>query len=406
MAGLLDSIWPYIPPGFREAIFGGNDYTQRQPSPGLAPAQAAPTQRPGLLSPLMEMSPGADIRDAVGYSDSSFNNLAAGNIGQGLLDMAYIPASLAGIMLPGSSSQYRKAGGAVTDAIDAARRIEDPINAYHSSPHDFKQFDISKVGTGEGAQAYGHGLYAAENRNVAHEYRDMFIAENGFEGKNFVLEIDGTRVSPNDLDQVTREAALILRDAGGDVNKALQEIRSSYYPEAQDRMAQAINSLASGGAVFKPAAHTYEVAIHARPEEFLDWDAPLRDQPTHIRDFFTNKPEVAPERLDVPIDPNAGTYTDFDIPGQLAYYRLGNRTLNSPDASAALREAGIPGIKYLDQGSRGSIMNPDWKRGTTSNYVVFDDKLIEILRKYGLLGPMLGGAAATGLLGGGDDRQY
>ena len=37
------------------------------------------------------------------------------------------------------------------------------IRAYHGSPYDFEKFDISKIGTGEGAQAYGHGLYFAEN---------------------------------------------------------------------------------------------------------------------------------------------------------------------------------------------------------------------------------------------------
>ena len=38
-----------------------------------------------------------------------------------------------------------------------------PIRAYHGSPHDFERFDTSKIGTGEGAQSYGHGLYFAEN---------------------------------------------------------------------------------------------------------------------------------------------------------------------------------------------------------------------------------------------------
>src|SRR5262245_55132228 len=36
-------------------------------------------------------------------------------------------------------------------------RINNPIRAYHGSPHDFERFDASKIGTGEGAQSYGHG---------------------------------------------------------------------------------------------------------------------------------------------------------------------------------------------------------------------------------------------------------
>ena len=42
-----------------------------------------------------------------------------------------------------------------------------------------------------------------------------------------------------------------------------------------------------------------------------------------------------------------------------------------------LRDAGIPGIKYLDQGSRAAGEG-------SRNYVMFDDKLIDILRKYGI----------------------
>jgi len=44
-----------------------------------------------------------------------------------------------------------------------------------------------------------------------------------------------------------------------------------------------------------------------------------------------------------------------------------------------LREAGIPGIRYLDQGSRGTGSG-------TSNYVVFDPGIIDIVKKYGIVG--------------------
>jgi len=54
--------------------------------------------------------------------------------------------------------------------------------------------------------------------------------------------------------------------------------------------------------------------------------------------------------------------------------------------TALLKNAGVRGIKYLDQGSRGTGQG-------TNNYVVFDDSLIDILRKYGIaLGAALQGA--------------
>src|SRR5690349_16750001 len=46
------------------------------------------------------------------------------------------------------------------------------IRAFHGSPHVFDAFDASKIGTGEGAQAYGHGLYYAESPEVAASYRN------------------------------------------------------------------------------------------------------------------------------------------------------------------------------------------------------------------------------------------
>jgi hypothetical protein len=45
------------------------------------------------------------------------------------------------------------------------------IEAWHGSPHEFDAFDMTKLGTGEGAQAYGHGLYFAENEKVAQGYQ-------------------------------------------------------------------------------------------------------------------------------------------------------------------------------------------------------------------------------------------
>jgi hypothetical protein len=63
-------------------------------------------------------------------------------------------------------------------------------------------------------------------------------------------------------------------------------------------------------------------------------------------------------------------------------------TMGGQDKIASvLREAGVPGISYLDQGSRGA--------GTgTRNHAVFDPKTIEILRKYGLLPPVAALGAA------------
>ncbi len=41
------------------------------------------------------------------------------------------------------------------------------ITAYHGTPHKVDKLRMSKIGTGEGAQAYGYGLYVAEEKQGA-----------------------------------------------------------------------------------------------------------------------------------------------------------------------------------------------------------------------------------------------
>ena len=53
-----------------------------------------------------------------------------------------------------------------------------------------------------------------------------------------------------------------------------------------------------------------------------------------------------------------------------------------------LRDAGIPGIRYLDQSSRAAGQG-------TSNYVVFDPDTIDIIRRYGVPAMIAGGATTS-----------
>jgi hypothetical protein len=60
-------------------------------------------------------------------------------------------------------------------------------------------------------------------------------------------------------------------------------------------------------------------------------------------------------------------------------------------ASSALRNLGIQGIQYLDQMSRGSGEG-------TKNFVLFDPKIAEITKKYGLAGAAITGSALRTLV--------
>jgi hypothetical protein len=88
----------------------------------------------------------------------------------------------------------------------------------------------------------------------------------------------------------------------------------------------------------------------------------------------------------------APAYASYQ-PGYQAYRDLTSRygygETEAAQAAEALRQAGIPGIRYLDQGSRDTGVG-------THNTVVFDDKLIDVLRKYGIAGLFVAGGAAAG----------
>lgn len=249
-----------------------------------------------------------------------------------------------------------RAGGMVDDAPKG-------IKAYHGSPHDFDQFDMSKIGTGEGAQAYGHGLYFAENEAVAKGYRDALAPGMGDGALRAVGVSDGDLRSMRQFTQSSVDPDVALRDWLGWTGK-----RET--PELRDAFMREWNGRNQG--------HMYEVQINADPNDFLDWDAPLAGQTRSIqekvRSLAPNAPGMASgHRLLAEVYPSNAT----------PFTSAADRA--KAQATERLREAGIPGIKYLDAGSRGA--------GTGSrNYVVFDDKLITILRKYGLLPALLGGS--------------
>jgi hypothetical protein len=79
----------------------------------------------------------------------------------------------------GEPAQTSQAGVIWLDDYTSNLGTFDPENpnilyqiAYHGTPHDFDAFTLQAIGTGEGAQAHGWGLYFAQNREVSESYRN------------------------------------------------------------------------------------------------------------------------------------------------------------------------------------------------------------------------------------------
>lgn len=299
-----------------------------------------------------------------------------------------------------------RAGAKMTKA--AAPEAPAGLRVYHGSPHDFDKFDMSKIGTGEGAQAYGHGLYFAEKEGVARQYRDNLSTYNLIQDfnnanpKNRPGQVAQWWTSGMDVDRID-DALKVLEP------QSTQAMRDQWIREGQKLYDE-----------FQSKGRMYEARLNASPDEFLDWDKPVFKQGDAVKKaVYEAAAAVGEKQVEI------------------------SRLAKNPAFAEELRKRGIKGIRYLDQGSRGVaggeflgvVKEGDGYKAkikgfgggaigaaptdivTTSkafpteaearkwaedkisagsrNYVVFDDNIIEILRKYGIAG-LIGGAAGVG----------
>lgn len=255
----------------------------------------------------------------------------------------------------GSLRVIRALGGAADDAP----RV---IRAYHGSPHSFSRFDASKIGTGEGAQSYGHGLYFAGNEGVARHYRDILAQDRPYQSAE-------------------EAAAEYLGSNGGDAARALHVLNMhameptqyGYVTADQQNIIRRARDLIESGATITPrerVGHMYEVEIGYPEEALLDWHASLSGQPEAVQAYAGR----------------GGSYHGLGgRPGDGERFWWHRRnSLGPQEAARELLEAGIPGIKYYDAGSRRTGQG-------TRNYVMFPgtEDRIRILRQYGLLPPLV-----------------
>lgn len=301
---------------------------------------------------------------------------------------------------PKETSGELNVGGAVLtppgDSLAASK-------AYHGTPHKVDRFSTDKIGTGEGAQAYGWGLYFAENPEVAESYR------RSLSGKK-TIRYDG---QPFDASNPKHFAAEALTKPRATREREIERLRMEAYvnkglPHASklEEAARVLesNAEAKREVYDKPDGNTYGVSLDVEPEELLDWDKPLGEQPA-VREKLLSSLNIGVH----PGDSGADLYRDL---ADEAAKRYGERSRKS--TSRLLLDSGIQGIRYLDQGSRIAPAAVDLARknleeakttgkpqiiaaaereladiikqrdeGGTYNYVIFDESKIKITHENG-----------------------
>lgn len=350
---------------------------------------------------------------------------------------------------PRAQEQFEKLSGFGTDAGGLVGMIK----ASHGSPHAFTKFDFSKIGTGEGAQAYGHGGYFAQGFDspVAKEYQKQLAADVQLKGQPFYSGKSGKQLATTGNPELDDYLMANLGDVGAaraNLLADLRDVRSGGgdVKDYQRTLADLRNI--RGDVENTDLGHLYNVELRwpdaareaADPlgeHHLLDWDAPLSEQPEAFKGVLPNVMDigkVAANKVKVLSDqPGLADWAKQDLlndakqlaqstspahvahllktmqlgygisPSHGPFANVADDFLNfvkatqavpnmntgggavsylealhgEKGASDALRKAGIPGIRYLDQASRG-------QGAGTRNYVMFDDAFPNIVSRNGV----------------------
>lgn len=364
------------------------------------------TQQAPIGNVLQQIKP-ADVLGVSG-AERAYGDVGVGKAPQ-LMDVVDTLGLGAGGMAAGKglltagAKTARYAAPVVGEALEgyaANTGLLAPLVAYHGSPAKFDKFDISKMGTGEGQQVYGRGIYFAENPKVAEGYRARLAGGNDpytYEWQGNKYELD-ERKDPvrhavalsyhQGTSTAKRIAKMGLEDAKKGEMYALENGGEEYYK----KMLEAASSIKKKDIKAKQGAF-YTVDI---PDEsiatFMDWDKPLSKQNDFVKKIISSHPDVldyikqqeqqrirlnesSPIRLEkipsasVPFDEN--TMTGKDV-----LTAINQRSGLGKDgfAEQELQKLGIEGIRYKDAGSRTT-------KGGTNNFVVFDPSKVKILKR-------------------------
>jgi hypothetical protein len=233
------------------------------------------------------------------------------------------------------------------------------------------RFDSSKIGTGEGAQAYGRGSYLAESEDLARGYRDQ-LTKPRVQRAQRLLSNSGNDVDlaiENAKKEIDRLKSLDLTPETGSSK------RESLISLQEEKIAE-LTKLKNTGQMSKGSM--YKVNIDADPDELIDWDELIDEQPKKVMDKLQSADwwPYAEEGI-------------YDIAGARGENPTGAdlvRWLEQDGqeyAAEALEDLGVKGIKYADSFTRHK---PKDKR--SNNYVIFDPRIIEISKKYGISIPL------------------
>lgn len=304
---------------------------------------------------------------------------------------AVVPAGVIGGLLKTTVGAYKFGKFALEDmgvSGGPGAKYQKGMVAFHGSPHTFDKFDMSKLGTGEGAQVYGYGLYFADNPKVANHYRTAGGPYLEVDGQRvFAEELDGLPVQGTVKDLVLEGSRHGLKDEG--IKMFVErEIKRNPQQWGLTNRKQVLEALEFARKVKPIRGSFYEVDIDdASVAKMLDYDKQLAEQPYILNKIPDEDKEALRQMLEehTMYAADLSEFTGKELQDMIGRAIEEDRILFEPAdgvwdgnskkyAAQYFREHDIPGLQYLDGGSRS-------KGNGTRNYVLFDDKLVKITAK-------------------------
>jgi hypothetical protein len=267
---------------------------------------------------------------------------------------------------------------------------------FHGSSHKFDRFSLENIGAGEGAAAYGYGLYFAEKRDVAEFYKDVLSQP-----------VSSSIIHGWDVQSRSAVAKDLLSHLSMDQAIDYAREREGRMRGLYDGVANELQAIKERGKS-PTEGYLYEAQIPGN-RHLLDWDRPISEQHSDIQDiirhtnlmehlgneaFGISAPMVSGGELYDQIshyldrnlllieDPQTGeqrlpsthTIESAEREAEARGRKLIHKVKETPAeaTSAYLNSIGVLGLKYQDQFSRES------SQAGTSNFVIWDDSAITI----------------------------
>ena len=275
-------------------------------------------------------------------------------------------------------------------------------SSWHGSPHDFDTFDLGAIGTGEGNQAHGWGLYFAKKKSVSRNYQKELSKRLGTTNpKLFKVEIPDEKTmldedkyfkeqnkdvvnkivsAVNDLDIDKRKALLshYKKHPSYPVNKEYEKILGKLQSVKQDReyiveaLTNNVNKIKEK--IAREAATEYGYNFdELKADNTFEMAKKLIGEINEKLSALEKEKEVegAKEKIkeDKILESIGDTFTKTPYTGRDIYVALSKAFGGDKGASEFLNSTGVKGITY-DGYTDGRC------------YVVFDDKAIKVIEKY------------------------